>query len=134
MKRVYHPWHKWECYKAGFFESAPPSPMTSDEALTAYCVFLRDTPRFEVALARVLNEWPISCEHWLSNDGMNRIAWLGQASMCIATGVPSCFRGGFQLLTDDEREIANRTAEKWLNKWLADRHEGTLQHLPALSL
>lgn len=108
--------------------------MSSDEALTAYSVFLRDTPRFETALERVLNEWPTSCEHWLSNDGMNRIAWLGQASMCIATGVPSCFRGGFQLLTDGEREIANRTAERWLNKWLADRHEMALKHSPALSL
>lgn len=121
MKRIYHPWHEWECFKAGFYDSgAKHSP---DIAKQAYANFLSDTPRFEAALARVLAEWPNSCEHFLSNDGINRIAWLGQASMCIATGIPSCFRGGFKLLAPHEQKIANATAAKWLNIWLRQQAE-----------
>jgi hypothetical protein len=49
---------------------------------------------------------------------MNRIAWLGQASLCYALGIPLTFRGGFQLLSKEEQEIANKTALIYLNKWL----------------
>lgn len=118
MRRIFHHWETWECVRAGMYESVPPPPMSPDEAKQHYAVFLRDTPRFESALARVLAEWPVSCEQFLSNEGMNRIAWLGQASMCIETGVPACFRAGFKLLDESERSIANAVADKWLQQWL----------------
>ena len=84
----------------------------------AYAEFLRDTLKFEGALQRVLQEWPISCEHFLSNEGMNRIAWLGQASMFLATGVPERYRAGFMLLAVTEKRLANSTAERFLNQWI----------------
>jgi len=90
--------------------------------------FLRDLPRFERGLQRILDEWKRSCEHYLSNENMNRIAWLGQASMCIETGVPACFRGGFNLLTDEEQKAADALALKYLNRWLESIGE------PALSV
>jgi hypothetical protein len=49
---------------------------------------------------------------------MNRIAWLGQASMCYATKIPSKYSSGFYLLTDKEQDKANRSALEYLNKWL----------------
>lgn len=113
MKRIYHPWHEWECYRAGFYNTE--CEFSSDEARCLYRDFLADIPRFEKALRRVLNEWPNSCRHFLTNDGMNRIAWLGQASMCIETGIPSKFRGGFFLLTEDQQLAANEAAQKWLD-------------------
>lgn len=122
MKRIYHPWDLWECYRAGFYESAPPSNMTPEQALEAYATFLRDTSRFEGALDRVLEEWQYSCEHFLSNESLNRIAWLGQSSMCIATGVPARFRAGFKLLTAEEQETANATAERTLTTWIEGRN------------
>lgn len=108
------------------YESVPPAPMTSDDAIEAYAVFLRDLDRFEAALGRVLKEWPLSCEHFLSNDGMNRLAWLGQASMCIATRVPACFRGGFHRLSEGERGAANEMARKWLLVWRRSRPQGDI--------
>jgi hypothetical protein len=49
---------------------------------------------------------------------MNRIAWLGQASLCYATGIPSTFRAGFNLLTPEQQNKANTIALEYLNKWL----------------
>lgn len=126
MNRIYHTWDRWECYPAGFYEERAPSGMSKDEAERAYADFLRDDDRFRGALARVLSEWPNSCEHYLSNENMNRIAWLGQASACIATGLPSCFRGGFNRLTTAEQERANATALDALNTWLLARGEPTV--------
>jgi hypothetical protein len=126
MKRIYHTWDQWECYPAGFYEERPPRGLTKEAAEQEYAAFLRDTPRFAAALSRVLNEWPRSCEHYLSNENMNRIAWLGQASACLAEGLPSVFRGGFNRLTDAEQATANDTALTALNEWLHRHGEPTL--------
>lgn len=115
MKRIYHHWETWECVKAGMYAG---SSLDFDKATSDYAAFLSDTPRFQAALMRVLAEWPISCEQFLSNESINRIAWLGQASMCIETGIPRAFRGGFKLLSDTEQRTANRTAEDALRQWL----------------
>ena len=129
MKRVYHTWDKWECYPAGFYEEHPPGPLTPAEAIEAYAVFFCDLPRFRAALTRVLEEWPNSCEHYLSNVNMNRIAWLGQSAMCIATSVPACYRGGFNRLTDEEKQAANAAALEALNLWLSKRGEPEIPDL-----
>lgn len=126
MNRVYHTWDRWECYPAGFYDSRPPKGMTPEQAEDAYREFLRDDARFGLALAGVLTDWPNSAEHYLSNENMNRIAWLGQAAMCYATGVPSAFRGGFNRLTTEEQDRANARALMALNAWLVARGESPL--------
>jgi hypothetical protein len=123
VKRIYHTWEKWECYPAGFYDPRPRDVMTDDEAREAYRAFLADLPAFSEALMRVLAEWPKSCEHYLSNESMNRIAWLGQASMCIAHGIPAKYRGGFNMLTDEQQHAANLVALGALNMWLHERGE-----------
>ncbi len=81
-----------------------------------------------------ITTWKYSCEHYLTNIAMNRIAWLGQASMCYATGVPSKFCSGFNLLTPKQQEIANLIALEYLNKWMLanDRNQLTIEQ--ALSI
>jgi len=123
VKRIYHTWEKWECYPAGLYETLPPNGKTPSEATAMYAEFLRDYERFDKALWRVITEWVKSCEHYLSNEKMNRIAWLGQAAMCIENRVPSAYRGGFNLLTQEEQEQANRVALKALNEWLRCQRE-----------
>lgn len=126
MDRIYHTWDQWECYPAGFYETRPPKGMTIDETKQAYADFLSDTHRFSAALLRVITEWVNSCEHYLSNERMNRIAWLGQASMCIETGISKFFCGGYFLLSQEQQKIADETALIYLNKWLVARGEPAL--------
>lgn len=90
-----------------------------------YAQFLRDTPFFTAAILRVFEEWPKSCEHFLTNASLNRVAWLGQASMSIATGVPRDHRSGFMLLTEAERNEANATAELEIARWLRKKSAST---------
>ena len=134
MQRIYHTWDEWECYPAGFYEKKPRDKSLSDEdCRNAYAAFPTDLPRFKAAMDRVLAEWPNSCEHYLSNENMNRIAWLGQAAMCIATGIPSQFRGGFVRLNDTQQIAANYAALDYLNKWLVSRGEKVLSMQEAKS-
>lgn len=118
-QRTFHTFDKWECHKAGFYNSTKEG-MTAQQCREAYADFLRDSEKFAVALEKVTSEWIHSCEHYLTNKSMNRIAWLGQAAMCYATGVPSVFCSGFNLLSDEEQETANLVALDWLNKWLTN--------------
>lgn len=118
-KRVFHTYDKWECFKAGFYEGSKEG-MTKQQCEEAYRDFLSDDKKFRKALSKVIKEWKNSCEHYLTNASMNRIAWLGQASACYALGIPSAFRGGFYLMTESQQKKANETALEYLNKWLKE--------------
>lgn len=116
-RRIFHTYEKWECHKAGFYENQHPM-MTKDDCEIEYAKLLKDEKAFRRALTKVLRGWVISCEHYLSNESMNRIAWLGQAALCAEKGIPSTFRGGFHYLTQEQKDRADAIALEYLNKWL----------------
>jgi len=123
VKRIFHTWEKWECYPAGFYENQPKENLSKEQCEEIYAKLLKNIPEFRLALKRVITEWVKSCEQYLSNDKMNRIAWLGQASLCIAKGIPANYRNGFNLLSPNEQERANQAALDALNEWLARYNE-----------
>jgi hypothetical protein len=122
MKRIFHPWDKWEDFRYNFYGTTAGFKKT--EVVKQYAQFLRDIPAFDKALNTILNEWPYSMEHNLSNESMNRIAYLGQAAMALVYKVPhdiSC--GGYNLLTQEEKNAADAKAQEYLNKWIASRED-----------
>lgn len=99
------------------YETTPPRSYNSEDALQAYTDFLSNLERFKAAMRKVMIEWPISCEQFLTNQNVNRIAWLGQSAMCIATGVPRCFKAGFAGLSNPTKLAANALASRYLKAW-----------------
>ena len=85
-------------------------------------------------LQSVLDNWTNSCEHYLTNKAMNRIAWLGQAAMCFYHKVPSKFCGGFNLLTNEQQDHANLVALEYLNIWMKKYNKEPLSIEEALSI
>ena len=130
--RIFHTYEKWECYKAGFYDTTKDG-MTKKQCEEAYKRFLSDIPTFSDALEHVITEWKHSCEHYLTNISMNRIAWLGQAAAAYAIHIPSAFRGGFYLLTEAQQQAANECALVYLNKWLAANGRSTVTLEEAMS-
>lgn len=118
--RIFHTHDDWECHKAGFYANQK-SGLSRAQGEEEYRAFLSDLPRFGAALDGVISEWRHSCEHYLTNRAMNRIAWLGQAAMCYATGVPASYRSGFGLLMPEQQDAANDLALTYLNRWLTAR-------------
>lgn len=115
--RIFHTYDKWECYKAGFYATKKDG-MTQEECEIAYAKFFSNLGEFEKALEKIIEEWKFSCEHYLTNKSMNRIAYLGQASLCYAKGIPCKYRTGFRLLSEEQQKRANEVALKYLNIWL----------------
>lgn len=131
--RIFHTYEKWECHKAGFYASNYEG-LTSAQCQEKYRAFLADVDKFEAAARKVTSEWINSCEHYLTNSAMNRIAWIGQASMCYETGVPSKYCSGFNLLSESEQEAANMVALDVINDWLLERGRDPIEMDEALSM
>lgn len=116
--RILHTYDKWECYKNGFYNNNPPENFSEEDCEKIYAEFLSNIELFESILDKVINEWKYSCEHYLTNDSMNRIAWLGQASLCYHYKIPSKYRAGYSLLSKEQQLMADKAALKYLNIWL----------------
>lgn len=115
--RIFHTYEEWECHKAGFYAGSKEG-MTKAQCEQAYADFLGNLDKFKAAMQGVISEWKNSCEHYLTNAAMNRIAWMGQAAACYQEGLPSAFRGGYFLLTEEQQKAADIAALEYLNKWL----------------
>jgi hypothetical protein len=131
--RIFHTFEKWECHKAGFYASKKDG-MTAEQCENEYANYLSNEDRFREGLNGVIEEWVHSCEHYLTNKSMNRIAWLGQAAMCYSTGIPSKFCAGFNLLTADEQDKANLIALEALNYWMKKYNKPEVTMEEALSI
>lgn len=125
--RIFHTYDKWECHKAGFYETKLEGK-SHEECETIFKDVLSNGDRFAKALNGVITEWVNSCEHYLTNRSMNRIAWLGQASVCIDSGVPSRYSSAWFDIPLEKRNEADELALEYLNKWLVanGRDEVTL--------
>lgn len=124
--RILHTFDKWECHAFNFYGSTPPDGMTSDEAEERYRLLLSNEVAFAGALHLVTTEWKHSCEHYLTNEKMNRIAWLGQAALARMHRIPSGFRGGYNLLTPEQQQRADEIALEALNAWLVANNRPTV--------
>jgi ParB-like chromosome segregation protein Spo0J len=131
--RVFHTFDKWECVKAGFYATTKDG-WSREQCEQAYFDLLTDSGQFESAARSVTKDWPMSCEHYLTNSAMNRLAWIGQASVCLKYGVPSQFASGWNLLSEDQKKTANAVALKVLNEWLASREIGMLDFEQAAAI
>lgn len=115
--RIFHTYDKWECVDYNFYGTTAEG-LTKEESELKYAEMLSDLAVFEETLAVVISEMKHSCEHYLTNTAMNRIAWLGQVSLARKFKIPSKYCGGFNLLSNDQQNAANEMALKYLNKWL----------------
>lgn len=65
-----------------------------------------------------INKWPFSAEHNLTNESMNRVAWLGQAAACLYCKCPSQITmESWRDVPENYREKANKIAEKIISEY-----------------
>lgn len=133
-ERVFHPYHKLEEFHAGMWRIVRGAERK--DAIAASADLMKSPQDFKEAMCRALDEWPVSCEANLTAESVNRIAWLGHAGCCIATGSPEeATRVGWHTLAPDEQAEANRVADEVLQLFLKRRRaERSLPSLMDLML
>lgn len=85
--RIYHPYILWEDYKAGFYDNV--SGENKKQMIESVIEFFSNPELTRSFMMKVVKEWKYSCEHNLTNESMNKIAYIGQGACCIYGGIPS---------------------------------------------
>jgi len=125
VKQIWIPWDQWECVKAGMQDSACCVSSDFDQFKRLYADFLADSNRFRKAAVDMTKAWPLSCVNFLTNESINRIAWIGQASACFEIGLSSAYRSGFWLLSESQQREANAVAALVLREWIIEHNKNT---------
>ena len=75
MERIYHRYEKWEDYKDGFYDNCTGSTKKEKENLVLEMFNSEElTLKF---MNKVIEKWVNSCEHNLTNESLNKIAYNG---------------------------------------------------------
>lgn len=89
-----------------------------DGQLEAAIAFTGNAVLYGKAMMRVINEWPVSCEHNLTDLNQNRRAWIGHAAACLEIGCPEhVTRKAWGYLTQLQRDEANEQATQAILAW-----------------
>jgi hypothetical protein len=74
-------------------------------------------------MRRVIAEWPVACEHHLTDQNINRKAWIGHAAACLAIQCPEDItRQAWGYLSKNQQDDANLEAELAIAAW-ENEHE-----------
>ena len=116
MDRVWIPYYLWEDYKSGFYKSE--CIFDKEEQIKLSQELLKNKKEFENILKKIIKEWQYSCKHNLTNESLNKIAWLGQAACAYKYKISNDIsREGYNLLTKKEKQEADKIAEKIYTRW-----------------
>tara|TARA_R110002153_G_scaffold57939_2_gene159157 strand:- start:708 stop:1079 length:372 start_codon:yes stop_codon:yes gene_type:complete len=116
LERVYHSWEKWEDHKNGFYNNIGGKNKKILET-KVFELFGNENICRE-NMYKVVKEWRYSCEHNLSNNSINKIAYIGQASCCIYGGVPSTITMDcWSKINKEHRNRADLIAKEVLLFW-----------------
>jgi len=116
LNRIYHPWNLWEDYENNFYDNCSGVEkeekakkvieMFNSESLTRECMFY------------VVDNWRYSMEHNLTNNSMNKIAYIGQCACCYFGNIPNTITMEcWSKLTNDVKERSNRIAKEAIDRW-----------------
>lgn len=129
MERIFHHYSKWEDFHAGMYDEEKAG---RQERVQHAARILGNPQLCRQAMEKVVAEWGIATEYNLSNAGINRKAWLGQAACSCFAGIHEDeTREAWGIMTDAERVSANKIAAEIIKEWLQDRE---LQDFPQMTL
>jgi len=115
-KRIYHHYELWEDHKNGFYNNSSGNEFKQKEKKVIE--LFSDPEKTREYMTRVVNEWKYSCEHNLSNNSMNKIAYLGQAACCLYYNIPNTVTmSTWSKLPEEVRNEADKIAKEVLLIW-----------------
>lgn len=119
MRRCPHPYHRWEDYQAGMYDTS----LTPDVHIDLARGLLGGDPgTLNAAMNSAVAAWPVAAEHRLTAHDTNRRAWLGAAACWMVGQCPEhTTRSGWWQLTGRQQATANREADDVISRWETDR-------------
>jgi len=117
MKRIYYPYWLWEDYKCGFYNNC--SGNIKQQKIDKCLEMFNSKELTKLNMFRVINEWKYSCEHNLTNESLNKIAYIGQGACCLYANIPNIITMEcWSMLTKEVQDRSNLIAQEVLNYWI----------------
>lgn len=116
LTKVWHHYKNWEDFSAGLWRSV--SGAERVKLLKLAINFTGDAKLYGSYMQKVIRIWPISCEQNLTDQNINRRAWIGHAACCLAIGSPDdVTRSAWGYLTPTQQDEANAEADRAISDW-----------------
>ncbi len=125
-KRIYHHYEKWEDFKAGMWKRCLPED--EKELLEKAIEFTGNHVKYGLAMMRVIREWPLTCEHNLTDNSINHKAFIGHCAVCLQLDIPEYItRLAWSYLNKDQQDKANERAQYAYEMWKLDYNSKRLK-------
>lgn len=116
--RIYHPYHVWEDYKNGFYENC--SGEEKENKISKVIEMFNDAKKTRECMFYVVDNWKFSMEHNLTNNSMNKIAYIGQCACAYYDNIPNtvtmeAWSKLSKEVQDRSDSIAIEAIERWKN-------------------
>ena len=116
IKQVWVPFVEWEDYLHGMWRK--PLIEEREQLLKLAVEFTGDYVGYGEAMQRVIFAWPRTMLNSLTNPAINHRAFIGHCACCLAHRLPELvIRQAWAHLTDEQRYMANREAQKAFDSW-----------------
>lgn len=127
MERIFHHYNKWEDYHAGMYDECK----EGREERVKQAAEILGTPQIcREAMQMVIAQWEKATEYNLSNEQINRKAWLGQAACCCYAGIHEDeTREAWGIMTEAQRVEANRIAAGIIKRWVRKKDIETSEQI-----
>lgn len=80
--------------------------------------FTGDADLYGKWMLKVIDKWPVSCEHNLTKKSLNRKAWIGHAAAALAIQCPEdIVRAAWAHLSREQQIAANAKAQEAIEIW-----------------
>lgn len=114
IKQVWHVVSRWEEVAYNMWGEST----DKNHDLNVAIGFTADHELYGAYMRRVCAEWPISCENALTDPYINQKAWIGHAAAALAHNIPEDItRLAWAYLTDEQKHLANKEAERAIEAW-----------------
>lgn len=110
---IWHPYWLLEEFKSNMWGNVKDRNTWVEKAIN----FTGNHVLYGEWMLKVLDAWPLSCEHNLSKSGDKR-PWIGHAAVALAIDCPEdIVRHAWSFLNDEQQRLANEKAEQAIQIW-----------------
>lgn len=122
-KQIYHHYTLWEDAKAGMYEN----PKDKEKESQIIINYFRTPELVKKTMLDVVTTWVYSMEQNLTNPSMNKIAYIGQASVTYLYGFSrDSTMYAWNFLDEKTQSVANTIAQDVLKYWEEENAEKIL--------
>lgn len=117
MQRIYHHYLRWEDWRCGFYDNC--SGDIKHDKINKVLEMFNDEKLTTEYMNKVIEIWKYSCEHNLTNESLNKIAYIGQAACCLYANIPNTVTmEAWSLLSKDVQDRSDKIAQTVIDKWI----------------